>query len=124
MRDKFFRVRKAVRGGLLLEGIVALAVAFTVGFALSGSLLNARKLLTQGQEAQLAQDVLQIALVQARTQTTGSQTLNGHVFNWKAVQRQQPAFTEVEVTVFWVDNRQRSHQLSNSRIYRKADADS
>ena len=113
-------MRKPVKGGLLLEGIIALAVAFTVGFALSGSLLNARKLLSQGQEANLAQDVLQIALVQARTQTTGSQVVDGHTFNWKAVRREDPAFTVVEVTVFWVDARQRTHQLSNARIYRKS----
>ena len=114
-------MRKSESGGLLLEGIIALAVAFTVGFALSGSLLNARKLLTQGQEANLAQEVLQTALVQGRSQATGSQTWNGCVFNWKAVRRENPAFTEVEATVFWVDNRQRNHQLSNVRVFRKAE---
>ncbi|MBS2040817.1 hypothetical protein JST97_37870 [bacterium] len=115
-------MRRIRKGGILLEGIVALSIAFTVGFALSGSLLNARKFLSQGQDTNQALDVLTVALAEAHTdlsKNSGQASVDGRTFDWKAVRRRGTGFTEIEVTVFWKDSQSRPHQVSNARIYRE-----
>ena len=114
-------MRRSRKGGILLEGLVALSIAFTVGFALSTSLLGARKFLSQGQDDRHAIDILTSALAETHDNPShkeGQVTVEGRNFEWKAVRRKQVGFQEIEVTVFWKDPQERTHQVSNSRVYR------
>ena len=110
------------RGGMPLEGIIALAIAYTVGFALSGCLLSARRLLIQGQDDRHALCVMEVALQAAHQNprlNSGQMTLAQRDFDWKAARRAGQGFREIEVTVFWKDEHQKLHHVSNARIFRE-----
>ena len=117
-------MQKKRSASLLLEGIIALSLVFTVGFALSESLLQARKLLKHGQDSALALEVLETALAKAHLDPQTSKGLTRvakTAYEWKALRRKQTGLEEIEVTVFWRDDKNRPQQVSNLRCYRVAE---
>lgn len=111
-----------VRGAFLLEGLIALFLAFTVGFALTTSLLQTRKLLRAGQDDSLALDVMGYVFRQASVYPfpdKGDLEAGGRHFHWTATRRVQPGgWLELEATVFWKDSYDRPRSVNHIRSFR------
>ena len=104
------------RGSFLLEGIVSLSVALTVGLALLSMLVSLYRLEGRSSDDQLAQGVLDSALAETLESTapttTGRQQAGDVLYSWRGGWSKQAGNVRVAtVTVSW-----KQRELTGQRV--------